>query len=133
MDSMPVYVLPSLLFFLLLSFFHSARAQQAYCFDQSCYDCANPAPRLCPPEQLFTYYDCCLQGCCQFLKWANVIFLVIVIIALLAGCFCCCFFLMNEMNNRKERTDSPDGAAQTRRRKKSARRQMQDHEIATRR
>ncbi|KAI6213182.1 hypothetical protein M3Y94_00120100 [Aphelenchoides besseyi] len=110
--------------------FRTVMAQQAYCFAQ-CYDCANPSPRLCPPETILNYYDCCIDGCCQYLKWPNVIFLVIVIIALLCGCFCCCFFLVNEANQRNKNDNSPDEVGPTRRRKKSARRQQQDNEIAT--
>ncbi|KAI6190286.1 hypothetical protein M3Y97_00101000 [Aphelenchoides bicaudatus] len=107
-----------------------ANSQQSYCFDQQCVGCANPAPRLCPPENIFTYYDCCIDGCCQFVKWPNLIFLVVVIIALLAGCICCCFFLVSEANQKRAGNDTNQSSA-SRRRKKSARRHLQDNQIAT--
>uniref|UniRef100_A0AAF5I1T2 Vesicular, overexpressed in cancer, prosurvival protein 1 n=1 Tax=Strongyloides stercoralis TaxID=6248 RepID=A0AAF5I1T2_STRER len=36
----------------------------------------NPAPVFCPPEDFFTYYDCCsldYGDCCRYPKWGNII------------------------------------------------------------
>lgn len=62
-----------------------------------------------------TYYDCCEDGCCLYIKWPNMIFLLLVIFALLLGCGCCCFFLVTDAQERY--AAEPDGRAPQRSRR----------------
>ncbi|CAD5222839.1 unnamed protein product [Bursaphelenchus okinawaensis] len=101
-----------------------ANGQQAYCWDPCTYNCPNRAPRLCPNEGIMTYYDCCQDGCCEFIKWPNLIFLVCIIFALLCGCGCCCFFLITDAQRRYKDED----AKRSRRWTKSQRRK-DPHEL----
>uniref|UniRef100_A0A915DZY4 Uncharacterized protein n=1 Tax=Ditylenchus dipsaci TaxID=166011 RepID=A0A915DZY4_9BILA len=84
----------------LLAYLPLASGQQAYCWDPCAFNCPKVGPRLCPPESILTYYDCCDSGCCQYIKWPNLLFMVIIIFLLLAGCGCCFFFLFTDARHR---------------------------------
>uniref|UniRef100_A0A0K0FUZ2 CX domain-containing protein n=1 Tax=Strongyloides venezuelensis TaxID=75913 RepID=A0A0K0FUZ2_STRVS len=69
----------------------------------------NPAPVFCPPEDFFTYYDCCsldYGDCCRYPKWGNIIIIIIIVIGLIAG-LCCCIFFIFQFASTKKRNDKP--------------------------
>uniref|UniRef100_A0A914N936 Transmembrane protein n=1 Tax=Meloidogyne incognita TaxID=6306 RepID=A0A914N936_MELIC len=98
---------------LILFSLNYVNSQQAYCWDLNpCieFNCPQIGPRLCPPENVLIYYDCCpTDGCCPFIKWPNLLFLIFIIILLIAGCICCGFFLLTDARqkvfHRKQREE----------------------------
>uniref|UniRef100_A0A0K0E1G7 Vesicular, overexpressed in cancer, prosurvival protein 1 n=1 Tax=Strongyloides stercoralis TaxID=6248 RepID=A0A0K0E1G7_STRER len=69
----------------------------------------NPAPVFCPPEDFFTYYDCCsldYGDCCRYPKWGNIIIVIIIIIGLICGC-CCCIFFIFQFSKTKRQDNKP--------------------------
>ncbi|CAD5232196.1 unnamed protein product [Bursaphelenchus xylophilus] len=112
-----------------LVFLPLIRSQQAYCWDACTYNCPNRGPRLCPNEGIMTYYDCCPEGCCEYVKWPNLIFLIFIILALLCGCGCCCFFLVTDAQKRYK---DGDHSKRSRRWNKSQRRRgPQELDVST--
>ncbi|KAL7073471.1 hypothetical protein ACQ4LE_007395 [Meloidogyne hapla] len=102
-----------LIFILFQLNFYYVNSQQAYCWDLNpCaeFNCPQIGPRLCPPENVLIYYDCCpTDGCCPFIKWPNLLFLIFIIILLIIGCICCGFFLLTDARqkvfHRKQREE----------------------------
>uniref|UniRef100_A0A1I8AQP6 CX domain-containing protein n=1 Tax=Steinernema glaseri TaxID=37863 RepID=A0A1I8AQP6_9BILA len=95
------------LFHCLLLLLPASQALDAYCYRQLYLDTPHPLPLKCPPEDWFTYYDCCegYDHCCPYLKWPNLVFLILIILGLLLGCCCCCFFLIAESCKRRKRNN----------------------------
>ncbi|KHN83638.1 hypothetical protein Tcan_11626 [Toxocara canis] len=85
---------------------------EPYCYKSWYFGSAHPAPMLaayqfvvrrkCPPESLFTYYDCCGNNnrCCEYVKWPIIVFLVLVIVGLFTGCCCFCIFAIWHPNRK---------------------------------
>ncbi|CAJ0566283.1 unnamed protein product, partial [Mesorhabditis spiculigera] len=89
--------------------------------DQVCYssfylNSPQPAPIKCPPNDYFSYYECCdgrQELCCRKPRAVLIIILIIVLLCFICLMACCVFGFILRLRRWPKKKKNEDAEAQT--------------------